>query len=437
MEKVGIVGTGYIGLVTALGLADLGNRVICMDIDEEKIQELQRGVPPIKEERIDELLERNLKEKKLSFTTEIEDLVSFSDLIFICVNTPSKDDGSVDLSQVISAFQDLGKIIKTKKIIGIKSTIPIGTLEKIREILEKEGKKEGYEYELAIVPEFLREGKAVYDFFHPSRIVIGTYNKEVAERIKNLFSPLNTPTIITDPNTAILIKYTSNAFLAMRISFINEIANICEKLGVDVLDVIEGIKYDPRIGKDYLQPGIGFGGPCLGKDLMGLIKMSEKYGYQPNLLKSILEKNEHQVRQIVYKVKEYLGDFLEGHTIGIWGLTFKPNTNDVRNSLAVKIIKVLLNDGANIKAYDPMGMEEAKKEISNIKYCQDIYEAAENSDCILILTTWEEFKKVDFEKLKKCLKKPIIIDGVNLLDPTQVRSYGFLYKGVGRKGEEI
>lgn len=432
MAQIGIIGTGYIGLVTGLGLSEFGNNVICMDIDKDKIENLQNGISPIREKDIDELLIKNLKNKRISFTLDIKELLSQSEIIFICVNTPPKEDGNVDLSQIITVTHNIAQNIKSKKIIVIKSTIPIGTLEKISQIFDKYEKKKNIDYELAVVPEFLREGNAVYDFFHPSRIVIGAENLETAEKIKELFLPLNTPFIITSPNTAILIKYASNAFLAMRISFINEIANIAERFGVDILEVIEGMKYDPRIGKDYLQPGIGFGGPCLGKDLLGLIKMSEKFGYQPNLLKSILEKNEHQIRQIVYKVKDLLGEFLDEFTIGILGLTFKPNTNDVRNSLSIKIIRMLQNDGAKIKVYDPMGMDEAKKELKNVEFCEDPYETAKDSDCLLILTGWSEFKNLDFLKIKNYMKKPIIIDGVNILDPKLLKNYNFIYKGVGR-----
>lgn len=433
MKNIGIIGTGYIGLVTALGLAEFGNKVICLDIDEEKIKLLNQGISPIHEEGIEELLNRNIKEKRIYFTTNFQDAVENSEIIFICVNTPSKDDGEVDLSQVISSAKSISKFLKNRKIIAIKSTVPIGTLAKIREIFSKEGKKEGEDYELAVVPEFLREGKAIYDFFNPSRIVIGAEKDYVINSLKEIFSVFNAPIVVTSPLTAILIKYASNAFLAMRVSFINEIANICDKFSVDVFDVIEGMKYDKRIGGEHLSPGIGFGGPCLTKDLMGLIKMAEKSGYEPDFLRAILEKNEHQVRYIVYKVKDQLSDLLYDYTISIWGLTFKPNTNDVRNSLAIKIINLLKNDGAKIKAYDPHGMEEAKKLIKDIKYCNHIYEASKDADLVLILTAWEEFKKVDFLKLKSIMRKPIIIDGVNVLDPQEAKKYGFIYKGVGRE----
>lgn len=433
MKKIGIIGTGYIGLVIVLGLADFGNQVICLDIDDEKIEQLRKGISPIKEKDIDELLRRNIEKNRIKFTKDIQELISNSEIIFICVNTPPKEDGSVDLSQVISVSESLAKNLKDKKIIAIKSTIPIGILEKINQIFENYGKKKNQDFEIAFIPEFLREGNAVYDFYNPSRIVIGAENPEIIEELKKLFSPLNAPFIITSPNAAILIKYASNAFLAMRISFINEIANIAERFGIDIQEVIEGMKYDKRIGKDYLQPGIGFGGPCLGKDLMGLIKMAEKQGYQPNLLISILEKNEHQIRQTIYKIKSFLGEFLDGQIIRVLGLTFKPDTNDVRNSLALRITKMLKNDGAKIKASDPLGMEEAKKEINDVEYCDNPYDVAQDSNCLVILTGWKEFKELDFLKIKRVMKAPIIIDGVNLLDPQIIKNMGFIYKGVGRQ----
>ncbi|MCX7720296.1 MAG: nucleotide sugar dehydrogenase [Dictyoglomus thermophilum] len=433
MRKIGIVGTGYIGLVTGLGLADFGNKVTCFDVDYEKIEKLKNGISPIKEKNIDELLKRNIENKRITFTTNIQELLENSEIIFVCVNTPPKEDGNVDLSQIISVSENLAQNIKDKKIIAIKSTVPIGTLEKITLIFEKYSKRKDKDFELAVVPEFLREGNAVYDFFNPSRIVIGAENPETIEKLKEVFLPLNAPIVVTSPNAAILIKYASNAFLAMRISFINEIANIAEKFGIDIKEVIEGMKYDKRIGKDYLQPGIGFGGPCLGKDLMGLIKMAEKEGYHPSLLISIFEKNEHQIRQIIYKIKFFLGEFLDNQTIGILGLTFKPDTNDVRNSLALRIIKMLKNDGAKIKAYDPLGIDEAKKEIQDIEYYDNPYDVAKDSNCLVILTGWKEFKELDFRKIKDVMKTPIIIDGVNLLDPKTIKEMGFIYKGVGRQ----
>ncbi|HPO82567.1 MAG TPA: UDP-glucose/GDP-mannose dehydrogenase family protein, partial [bacterium] len=329
---IAIIGTGFVGLTTGAGLSELGNKVICVDIDEGKISSLSNGYVPIYEEGLFELVERNRKLHRLFFTTDIEEATNSSDIIFICVGTPSKDDGDVDLSQIISAVEGISNSLNSYKIIAIKSTIPVGTLELVEGILGKKDKIKGRDYDLAVVPEFLREGKAVYDFFNPTRIVIGADKDDVSKVLAGIFSPLNAPVVYTTPLTAQLIKYASNAFLASRISFINEIANICDHLGINVKDVIEGMKYDKRIGGHYLSPGIGFGGPCLSKDLNGLIKMAESYGYQPNYLKSIMEKNSHQISYVIDKLDKLLGGFRPGTKIGILGLTFKPDTNDVRNS---------------------------------------------------------------------------------------------------------
>lgn len=428
---IAIIGTGFVGLTTGAGLSELGNKVICVDIDERKINSLSNGYVPIYEEGLSELVERNKKLARLTFTTDITEAVRLSDIIFICVGTPSKENGEVDLSQVISAVEGISTSLNSYKIIAIKSTVPVGTLELIESILSKENKLKGRDYDLAVVPEFLREGKAVYDFFNPTRIVIGAEKEDVSKILAEIFLPLNAPVVYTTPITAQLIKYASNAFLAARISFINEIANICDHIGINVKDVIEGMKYDKRIGGHYLSPGIGFGGPCLIKDLNGLIKMAENYGYQPNYLKSILEKNDHQVSYILGKLKRLLGSFNGDTYIGVLGLTFKPDTNDVRNSLSIKIIREIRTSGAKVKAYDPKGLEEAKKYISGILFCDNLYETADNSNALLILTAWNEFKEMDLERIRYSMKSPIIIDGVNVLDPVKVRQFGFIYEGVG------
>lgn len=429
--RIAIVGTGFVGLATGVGLAELGNRVICVDIDEEKIDNLNNGHVPIYEEGLDDLIERNKKLNRIFFTTDIEEAVNLSDIIFICVGTPSRENGEVDLSQVISAIEGIGRTLNSYKIIAIKSTIPVGTLELIEDILSKKGKIKGKDYDLAVVPEFLREGKAVYDFFNPTRIVIGADKESVSKVLEEIFLPLEAPIVSTTPVVAQLIKYASNAFLAARISFINEIANICDHIGVNVRDVIEGMKYDKRIGGDYLSPGIGFGGPCLSKDLNGLIKMAESHGYQPRYLKSILEKNEQQISYVFSKLEKVLGG-LNSHTeIGVLGLTFKPNTNDVRNSLSIKIIGKIKEKGVRVKAYDPRGIEEARKYISDVIFCKDLYESVKGSDALLILTAWDEFREIDLERVRYLMKSPIIIDGVNILDPNRVKRFGFIYEGIG------
>ena len=430
--KICIVGTGYVGLVTGAGLAELNNQVICVDVDEKKIAELKEGEIPFYEQGLEELVRRNQKAGKLNFTTDLAEGVNFSRVIFIAVGTPPKENGEADLSSIIKVTEDLAHLIREYKIIAVKSTVPVGTFELITEILEKKGKRKGIDFDIASTPEFLREGNAVYDFFHPSRIVIGTDDPEVGRVLHKLFSPLNVPILHTNPATAQMIKYASNAFLASRISFINEIANICEKVGADVMEVAQGMSYDKRLGEGYLNPGIGFGGPCLIKDLKALIKIAENNGYEANYLRSILEKNEHQIRTILYKTKEALGGHLYGKTVGILGLSFKAGTSDVRNSLSLKIIELLQKEGAKIKAYDPQGMDDVRRIISNIVLAQDPYEAAK-SDVLLILTAWREFGELDLERIKKSLRSPIIVDGVNIFDPEKMKKMGFVYRGVGRR----
>lgn len=427
-----IIGTGYVGLVTGAGLAELGNKVICVDIDDEKVNHLREGKTPFYEEGLEDLIIKNLKEGRLSFTTRLAEGVHPSQIIFVAVGTPAKEDGEADLSFVIKVAEDLLPLINEYKIIAIKSTVPVGTFQLITEILERGGKREGVDFDIAATPEFLREGNAVHDFFHPSRTVLGYDNPEVGKVLKKLFSPLKCPIMHTNPATAQMIKYASNTFLANRISFINEIANICEKVGADVVRVAEGMGYDRRLGKGYLNAGIGFGGPCLVKDLKALIKVAESSGYKADFLQSILDKNKHQIRSILYKTKETLGDILYHRTVGILGLSFKAGTSDVRNSLSLKVIELLKKEGANIKVYDPEGMKEAKHIISDITFAHDAYQVAEGSDAVLILTGWPQFKKLDFTRIKKSLNSPIIIDAVNLFDPDTMRNLGFIYRGVGR-----
>ena len=427
-SNLSIIGTGYVGLTTGLGFAELGNRVICVDIDKNKIQGLKNGIIPIYEKGMEELLKKN--RKRISFTTNLRKAVKESGVIFIAVGTPAKDTGEADLSQIIDVAQNLRDAIDSYKVIVIKSTVPVGSVELIRDILSKK-KREGKDFDLVVNPEFLREGDAVYDFFHPSRIVIGTNSRRAADILLKLYKPLNSPTLITSPIDAQMIKYAANAFLASRISFINEIATIAERVGADIKNIVKGLSYDPRLGQGYLSPGIGFGGPCLIKDLKALISIAQSRDYEPRYLKSILDKNEEQMKSIVVKVKKALGGILYGRTLGILGLSFKPYTKDVRNSLAMRIVELLKLEGAKIKAYDPIAMDEARGLISDIEYLKDPYDLKE-IDLLLILVGYKEFKDLDYAKIKRGMTNPIIIDGVNLLDPAQMRSSGFIYKGVGR-----
>lgn len=428
-----IVGTGYVGLVTGVGLAELGNQVVCVDVDTHKIEKLKKGMVPFYEKDLEEMVRRNLEKKRIHFTNILEEGIKQARMIFIAVGTPSRENGEADLSQIIQVTEKITDLIENYKIIVVKSTVPVGTFQLIREILTRK-KREGIDFDIVSNPEFLREGDAVYDFFHPTRIIIGVDDgkEKVAQELIELFHPLNASIIKTSIINAQMIKYASNVFLAARISFINEIANICERVGADVNEVVRGMSYDKRLGQGYLRAGIGFGGPCLVKDLKALIKMAENYGYEAHHLKSILDKNEHQLKHIVLKVKSILGEVLYGKMIGVLGLTFKPGTNDIRNSLALRIIDLLKKEGASIKVYDPKGMEEARIYANELILCSDPYEVAQGAELLLILTAWKEFRELDFFRIKEKLREPIIIDGVNLLDPEKVRKMGFVYRGVGR-----
>jgi UDPglucose 6-dehydrogenase len=433
MGRIGVIGgTGYVGLVTATGLAEMGHRVMAIDIDQGRIEGIRKGILPIYEEGLEELVWRNLSAGRLDFTVDIAEGVKGAEIIFIAVGTPAKEDGEADLSQIIMVAEDLVKVMDSYHLIAIKSTVPVGTFEMVTNILTAQGKKKGQDYDLVSNPEFLREGKAVYDFFHPDRVVVGGDSPQATEKVASLFAPLGSPVIETSIRNAQMIKYASNVYLATRVSFINEIAHVCEHVGADVVEVARGMGYDQRIGNSYMSAGIGFGGPCLIKDLKALIKMAENHGYEASFLREVHEKNEHQIRSIIAKVKKALGTVLYGKTIGILGLAFKAGTDDVRTSLSVRIIELLQQDGANIRAYDPKGMEQAAKLIPDMVLCEDPYQTADGSDALLILTGWDDFKNLDMGRMRSLLKGPVIVDGVNLLNPIAMRDLGFSYFGVGR-----
>ncbi len=415
MARIGVIGTGYVGLVTAVGFSELGHDVLGMDIDGEKIGLLKRGTSPIDEAGLEPVLKKNLGKGKLRFTTSIGETMKFSDYIFVAVNTPVDDDGSADLSQVIEAVDSLASHMDHYVIIVIKSTVPVGTFELTEEILKLKGKIEGRDYDLASNPEFLREGKAYYDFMHPSRIIVGAKEKKIAEKVMSLYEGIDAPRLLTSIQNAIVIKYASNAFLATRISFINEIANICEAIGADIADVKKGLGYDPRIGHHYLQPGIGYGGPCLPKDILALIRMSEQKGYYPQFLEAVHQKNEHQVRTVIFKIKNLLGRPLTGTKIGILGLTFKPETDDVRNSMTIRIIRRLIKEGADVVAYDP-GVKKITeiKELNKLNLAKIPEDVFEGADLVAILTAWPQFKELDWDSLKKRMKVPRVLDAAYL-----------------------
>lgn len=447
--NISIIGTGYVGLVTGLGLAELGNVVTCVDIDNKRIATLNGGKAPFYEEGLGALLSSNLQAGRLSFTTDVIQAVRTSSIIFVAVGTPSKQSGKADLSQVIQVAESIAECIADYNVIVLKSTVPVGTVEVICNIL-KQHIHEGKDFDIVVNPEFLREGKAIYDFFHPARIIIGSRSRKAIELMRQLYTPFllpnvteailqsnalrpgtNIPFIETDIASAQMIKYASNAFLATRISFINEIASICERLGANVKEGANGMGYDTRIGHEYLEAGIGFGGACLEKDLTALMKLGEDYGYEPALLKAVLEKNEYRVRLLISKLKELTGSLLYQKTIAVFGLAFKTGTSDVRNSVSLRVISQLEKEGAKIKAHDPVAIEEAKKIKPTIQYYDDPYDTTDNAEALLILSNWPQYQELDFKYIKTRMKSPNIVDGRNILDPREMLGLGFKYRGIG------
>jgi len=426
--KICVVGVGYVGLVTGACIADLGNNVICVDIDKQKIKDLKNGILPIFEPGLEELLKRN--KSRLKFTTSLKEGVSKSEIIFIAVGTPPKENGEADLTYVKEVAKGIGKFINGYKIIVDKSTVPVGMGDIISSIIDTNMRKK-YEFDVVSCPEFLKEGTAIYDFMNPDRIVIGASKKEVANKVAEIFKPLHTTIIITDVRSAEMIKYASNSFLATKISFINEIANICERVGADVKVVAEAMGMDKRIGGLFLNAGAGFGGSCFPKDLLALINIAKHEDYEPLILNAVMETNKRQRKIIFNKIKKLLGT-IEGRQIGILGISFKPNTDDIRDAVSIEIINQLLSKGCIIKVFDPAAMENAKKVLKGVHFCKDIYSVAEGSECLVILTEWNEFKEADLLKIKKLMKTPIIVDGRNIYDPKVVKKLGFEYTGVGR-----
>lgn len=426
-------GLGYVGLVTSAGLAELGHTVVAVDVDRERLDRVRRGDLPFHEPGLRELLDRHVPAGRLRFATDVGEGLRDARVVLIAVATPARTDGETDLSQVIAAAEALAGVLDRPAIVAIKSTVPLGTDQVVRRVLQRRGRTEGRDYHLAMVPEFLREGNAVYDFLHPTRIVIGADDPDVRRELRGLFAGLAAPVLETSFAQAQLIKYASNAFLAMRVSFANELAGLCDATGVDVLGVIEGMGYDPRIGRAYLSPGIGFGGPCLEKDLRSLIRIAEGAGYEPAFFRAVLEKNDHQVRQIIRRGTDLLGGELYDRTVGVLGLAFKPGTSDVRNSLAVRIVDRLQRQGAAVRAHDPLANGEARALLDGVGVFDDPYEAVRGSHLVLVLNGCEEFRGLDLTRLRALVALPNLVDGVNVLDPEAARRAGFTYFGVGRR----
>jgi UDPglucose 6-dehydrogenase len=430
-----IGGAGYVGLVTGLGLAELGHQVINVDINADRIRQLTDGEAPIYEEDLIPLLKRHVESRAIRFTTKINEGMKDCEIVFVAVGTPTRNDGKSDLSQVIQVAEDLDHTLNGYTVIVIKSTVPVGTVELFHSILAR-NHAEGEEFDLVSNPEFLREGKAIYDFLHPDRIVIGTDSDRASRAIDELYAPLiqanrDLPVIRTSVPSAQLIKYASNAFLATRVSFINEIASVCERVGADINEVTQGMGPDPRIGYSYLKAGLGFGGPCLEKDLVALINIAESNSYEPNLLRSVLERNGRQVDEVITKIKAQTGYLLYQRIITVYGLAFKAGTSDVRNSLSLKVIDRLQREGATVRAHDPVALKEAELVTTGVELFEDPYAAAENADAALILTAWPEYLELDFNRIQAKMAEPRIVDACNLLAEKPALAKGFTYSGIG------
>lgn len=431
MSKLCVIGTGYVGLVTGTCFADLGNTVTCLDVDENRISKLLNGIMPIYEPGLQQLVDQNVKAGRLIFTTDYKKAVSDAEIAFIAVGTPSGVDGEADLQYVRQAAESIADLVGSNIIVVNKSTVPVGTGDWVAEVIQK--RRNGRPLELHVVsnPEFLREGSAINDFMQSDRVVLGSENRSAAEKVAELYSPLRCPILITDLRTAEMIKYASNAFLATRISFINEIANICEELGADVKVVAQGMGLDKRIGSAFLDAGLGWGGSCFPKDVKALAHMAVLHGTHPQLLQAVMEINRNQRRRLVYKLRKAMGG-LNDKTIGILGISFKPNTDDIREAPALEVIHLLQNEGAKIQAYDPQAMENASLVLKKVKLCENPYQVAEGADAMILVTDWNEFKQLDFSRVKELMKRPVIMDGRNLWDEESLRKLGFEYFGVGR-----
>jgi UDPglucose 6-dehydrogenase len=430
MKSICVVGAGYVGLTTGACFADLGNHVVLLDIDQKRIQNLSKGLMPIYEPGLEEVVKRNVKVGRLQFTTSYAEALANAEFAFIAVNTPSRADGGADMQFVRSAAFSIAQNLVQPLIIINKSTVPVGAGDFVSDIINNYRRSDVY---VAVVsnPEFLREGSAIFDFQNPDRIVLGSRDSEAAHRVAQLYLPLRTKIIITDLPTAELIKYASNAFLATKISFINEIAAICEKLGADVKEVAEGMGCDKRIGRAFLEAGLGWGGSCFPKDVKALEYMAEMAGCHPQLLRAVMDINDDQRRSVVEKAREVLGD-LRGRTIGLLGLAFKENTDDMREAPSIDIVKMFQSEGARVKAYDPVAMSVAAQVLSDVQLSEDAYELAAQCDAVVVVTGWNEFKHLDFVRIKEAMRAPVLIDGRNIYDPEAMSELGFIYHGVGR-----
>jgi len=442
--NIAVIGTGYVGLVTGTCFAETGNSVICVDIDEEKVKKLSSGKITIFEPGLEKLFERNSKEGRLKFTTSLADGIKKARVIFLALPTPPDGDGSADLRYVLDVADKIGALLKkgAYKIIIDKSTVPVGTADKVNQVVLKSAKQSGVEspeklFNVVSNPEFLREGVAVDDFMKPDRVVIGTSSEKAKKILSELYAPFvrqGNPVIYMDERSAELTKYAANSFLATKISFMNEIAQLCERVGADVDKVRKGMGSDERIGRRFLFPGIGYGGSCFPKDVQALAKSSHQVAYEFKILEAVMQVNENQKVHLLPKIKRYFKNNLKGKKFALWGLAFKPNTDDIREAPALKIIKELLSAGASVSAYDPEAVANVKREIGDkIDYAANQYEALLDADALIIATEWSEFRTPDFNKMKSLLKNDVIFDGRNLFELYQMEECGFHYESVGRR----
>ncbi len=433
--KLTIIGTGYVGLVAGACFSESGNHVICMDKDEEKIRKLNEGIIPIYEPGLDLLVQRNQSNGRLQFTTDMAEAVQKSDVIFIAVGTPPDEDGSADLTHVLAVAEAIGKHMPSYRIVVNKSTVPVGTADKVREVISRQTE---IPFDVVSNPEFLKEGAAVDDFMYPDRVVIGTGNPRVGEVMKELYSPFvrtGNPVIIMDERSAEITKYAANAILATKISFMNEIANLCDRIGADVEMVRKGIGSDKRIGYSFIFPGVGYGGSCFPKDVKAIIRTAQEHDYELKVLKAVEEVNREQKLILIPAILKHFQGDVSGKTFAIWGLSFKPKTDDMREAPAIEIIRALHQKGAKLNAHDPIAMNEARR-LGLEKYVtlyDDYYEAIRDTDGVILVTEWLNYREPDFEMMKQLLREPVIFDGRNVFSPAKVKELGFTYYGIGRR----
>lgn len=430
MKNICVVGVGYVGLVTAACFADLGNRVTALDVDEKRVENLKKGIMPIYEPGLDELVKRNVNAGRVTFTTSYAEALQGAEYAFIAVGTPSGADGSADLQYVAAAAKSIAENMSAPLIIINKSTVPIGTGDWVADIV-RGAKKNGADFAVVSCPEFLREGSAISDFMNPHRTVIGSMDKDAANKVAQLHLPLRAPIVITDLRTAEMIKYASNAFLATKISFINELADLCEAVGADVKEVSAGMGYDARIGRHFLDAGLGWGGSCFPKDVEALAFMAKEKGLNPRILNNVMDVNYERRKVAVQRVAEMLGG-LQGKTIGLLGLAFKPNTDDMRDAPSIDIAAELLKQGAKARGYDPVAMKVAKPILPAVEMFANAYDMAKGCDALMVVTEWNEFKQLDLIKIKSLLKTPVLYDGRNIYDPHTLKEMGFNYRSIGR-----